>query len=229
MIRLQSIVLALGCMSLLPALADAQTTVLDEGTFRIMLNGREVGRETFSIRQSGSGGDAVIVAQGRISLGGEQISSSLELQGAGLRPAAYEVQVEGDSEQRITGRVSSGRFSARILSAAGEQMREYLASDGAVVADDGVAHHYYFVAQQALQGAANMPLLIPRQSRQTAAQVALSEDRIEVGGRTVSAQLLRIEPAGGDERRVWVDGEGRVLRVEVSARGYVAVRASLPD
>ena len=30
---------------------EAQTTTLDEGSFRISINGKEVGTETFSIRQ----------------------------------------------------------------------------------------------------------------------------------------------------------------------------------
>jgi hypothetical protein len=59
------------------------------------------------------------------------------------------VKVEGAESQQIAGRVVGGRFSAKIISPAGEQMREYLASDGAIVADEGVAHHYYFLARQA--------------------------------------------------------------------------------
>ena len=53
-------------------------------------------------------------------------------------------------------------------------------------------------------------------------------DQISIGGSTVSARRVTVQPAGGDERHVWIDAEGRVLRVEIPARRYVAVRSALP-
>ena len=50
----------------LPTALGAQTTTLDEGSFRFFLAGREIGTETFNIRQSGTGDDAVIIAQGSV-------------------------------------------------------------------------------------------------------------------------------------------------------------------
>jgi hypothetical protein len=37
-----------------------------------------------------------------------------------------------------------------------------------------------------------------------------------------------VAPAGTDERHVWVDALGRVIKVEIPARGYVAVRSQIP-
>src|SRR5687767_1553626 len=99
----------------------AQTTLVDEGTFILRENGREVGREVFAIRRSGTGPGAVIIAQGRVDLGeSDDLVTSLEVSGEGFRPATYAVQVEGAAPERIAGRVSGGRFSARIISPAGE-------------------------------------------------------------------------------------------------------------
>ncbi|NIP78666.1 MAG: hypothetical protein GWM90_05455, partial [Gemmatimonadetes bacterium] len=44
--------------------AQAQTTVIDEGTFRLSVRGTPVGTETFTIRRSGSGENTTTVAQG---------------------------------------------------------------------------------------------------------------------------------------------------------------------
>ncbi len=214
--------------ALAPAAAGAQST-LDEGTFRILVGGREVGRETFSIKQSGAGAEAVVVAQGRVTLSSQDLTSSLELRGAGLRPASYRMQVEGDGSQRIAGRVIGGRFSEQIASGSGEQLREYLASDGAIVADDGVAHQYFFVARRALEGQTSVPLLVPRQSKQVMATLRLvGPERIEAGGSAVQARHIVVQPRTGDARDIWVDNRGRVLRVEIKARDYTAVRATLP-
>jgi hypothetical protein len=112
---------------------------------------------------------------------------------------------------------------------AGETMREYLVTDGAVILDDGVAHHYYFLAQRAAAGAAAVPIMVPRESRQLQATINLgAEEGVSAGGTTTRARRLTVQPAGGDVRHVWVDGRGRVLRVEIPARNYTAVRTTLP-
>lgn len=213
--------------------ASAQTTSLDEGSFVLLLDGQEVGTETFSIRQSGTGADAVIIARGTVTIDTanvvEEIRSTLRAVGTSMRPAAYQAQITGATTREIAGRVVGNRFSARIRSSTGEQMREYLASDGAVLIDDGVAHHHYFIGRRATGSNAAVPIIIPRQNRQVSATV---EDRgsstVEVADQTVNARQLVVTPAGAQERYVWVDDRGHVLRVEVPSRRFAAVRRSLP-
>lgn len=211
----------------------AQTVTLDEGSFRILVAGREVGTETFSIRQNGSGPAAVVIARGRVTLDtaktGQELNSTLQLAGGTLRPAAYDLTVEGGDDQKIAGRVIGSRFSARIRSASGENMREYLVSDGAILADDGIAHQYYFLAQHMQGQSVRVPLLIPRQGRQVLADVEVAAaEPLTIAGQSVSARRLTVRPAGAAERRVWVDEKGRVLRLEVPASQLVAERTSPP-
>lgn len=211
----------------------AQTVTLDEGSFRISVGGKEVGTEVFSIRQNGTGQNAVIIAVGRIVLdsdkGPQELSSELQVAGGSLRPAAYEVRVQGADAEQIKGRVVGGRFSAQIVSPAGEMMREYLAGDGAVVADDGVAHQYYFLARRADGKSARMPLIIPRMSRQVMAQVTHGgAEKIAIAGRSYEAQKYTVSAAGTPTREVWVDAEGRVLRLEIADRKLVAQRMAAP-
>lgn len=213
--------------------ATAQTVTLDEGSFRISVAGREVGTEVFSIRQNGSGENAVIIAVGRVVLdsdkGPQELSSELQVAGGSLRPAAYEVKVQGAGAEQIKGRVVGGRFSAQIVSPAGEMMREYLAGDGAVVADEGVAHQYYFLARRADGKSARMPVIIPRLNRQVMAQVTFGgSDKIAIAGRSFEAQKYTITAAGTPAREVWTDAEGRVLRLEIADRKFIAQRVAAP-
>lgn len=209
--------------------ASAQTTVLDEGTFRLSVGGSPVGTETFSIRQSGSGANATAVAQGRIVLdSGEQTRALLQVQGPGLRPSAYQIEVSAPERQSISGQATGNRFRATIVSTAGEQMREYLASEGAVVLDDGVAHQHYFLIA-GLDDQTRVPIIIPRQSRQISATVsAEGAEEIRIAGREVSARRFLIQPAGMAARTVWVDDQDRVLRVRIPDDDYVAERTALP-
>ncbi len=226
---LATLALALGTLAMAPAPALGQTTVVDEGTFRLSVRGTPVGTETFAIRRSGSGPGATIVAQGRVVLdSGEQTRSLLQFEGPDLRPTAYQIEVTGPRTQSITGQASGNRFRATIVSTAGEQMREYLATDGAIILDEGVAHQYYFLLS-VTDGAGRVPVIVPRQSRQVPASVTdLGSEDITIDGRTATTRRFRVEPQGLPARLVWADAQNRVLRLQIPDEDYVAERTSLP-
>jgi hypothetical protein len=226
--RYLSPVLLIGGLSIA---APAQTGAEDEGSFEILVNGRPVGTEQFTIQQTGVGAGAVFTATGRVQVllptGNLDLSTRLQSSGFQAEPVAYEVTVAGDAERRIVGTIGRGRFSAKIVTPAGEQLREYVASAGATVLDEGVAHHYYFLARRTRSG--EVPILIPRENRQSMAVVTdRGEEQMTVRGSQVTLYHLVIAPEGGDDRHVWVDSLGRVIRVEIPDRNYVALRAELP-
>ena len=213
------------------ALPLGAQTAGDEGTFQVFVEGRPAGTETFSIRQSGSGVNAEVTATGRVEVrlptGTLELTPRLRARGLDAAPAAYQVDVGGDSPRKIIGTVAPGRFSARIVSPTGEQLREYVASNGALVLDEGVAHHYYFLAQRVRNG--RIPVIIPRENRQLMATVSTAgEETRTIAGKSVSLFHLVVETAPGDVRHVWVDALNRVIRVEIPARGYAAERTALP-
>ncbi|HSJ14987.1 MAG TPA: hypothetical protein VK939_11260 [Longimicrobiales bacterium] len=225
--------LPLAASATLAGSARAQTQTLDEGTFRILIEGAEVGMETFAIRQNGVGADAVVIAHGRIVLdagrGGQEVQANVQLAGGSLRPALYDVEVRGGDAQRINARVSGSRVSARISSPAGENMREYLVSEGAVLVDEGVAHHYFFLLRRAPEGG-SVPVVVPRISRQVSTRVERgAAEETTVAGARLAATRYHVQPAGSvPEAHVWADAEGRILRVEVPGKNYVAVRTARP-
>lgn len=224
-----ALALLAGLAAATPALA--QTGAEDAGTFRVSVGGRQVGTEEFSIRQTGAGTNAEVLATGRVMLtlptGTLELQPRLRASGFEASPVAYEVTVGGTSPRRIVGTIGGGRFSAKIVTPSGEQLREYVASDGAVVLDEGVAHHYYLLARRVRHG--NVPILIPRENRQVMAEVTdRGEERVDVGGTSATLYHLVIRPQGGDERHVWVDALGRVIKVEIPAREYAAVRTEIP-
>lgn len=220
---------------LLPALAAAvpaaAQAAVDEGTFRVYVGDHEVGSEQFAIRQTGSGAVAVTMATGRVDLrlseGSLSLAPRLRAQGVGSDPVQYQVDVSGSSSTRIVGTIGEGKVSQKIVTGAGEQLREYVASAGAVVLDEGVAHHYYFLAQRTHSG--RVPVIIPRENRQVVATVTdRGEESVTVAGRSVRLFHLVVQPAGGAATDVWVDDLNRVIKVEVPARQYRAVRTELP-
>ncbi|HEX2092790.1 MAG TPA: hypothetical protein VHG28_10325 [Longimicrobiaceae bacterium] len=209
----------------------AQDAAVDQGSFRVLVEGRAAGSEEFSIRQSGSGTSSEVTAVGRIEVtlptGTLELTPRLRARGVEASPVAYQVDIGGDSPRKIIGTVGSGRVSTRIISSIGEQLREYVASAGAVVLDEGVAHHYYFLAQRQRNG--TVPVIIPRENRQVVATVSdRGEERVEIEGTPLNLFHLVVQVPGASERHVWVDALNRVIRVRIPERGYEAVRTAIP-
>ena len=230
-LRLTGALLAAGSL-LLARPAAAQLGASDAGVFEIRVGGRQVGTEEFRIQQSGGGGAAEITATGRVRLvlptGTLDLAPTLRTTGLQANPVSYEVSVGGTSPRRIVGSVGERRFSSRIATPTGEQLREFPATEGAPILDDGIAHHYYFVARRTHQG--RIPVIIPRNNRQVMATVRdLGEDNVTIGDETAPLYHLEVQPDGGEVRHVWVDDLGRVIRVEIPSTGYVALRTELPD
>lgn len=219
--------LALAGLSAVPAAAQGG----DQGTFKVFVEDREVGTEEFTIVQTGTGASAELLATGRVRVGLPdgtlELDSRLRARGIGADPVDYQVSVGGSAPSRTIGTVSSGRFSAKIVTPTGEQLREYVASNGAVVLDEGVAHHYYFLAQRTHQG--RVPVIVPRENRQVIATVtSRGEESVRVNGTSATLFHLVVQPQGGDEHHVWVDALNRVVRVEVPARAWRAERVAMP-
>lgn len=228
----QFCILLAGALTLGATPAIGQFVADDEGVFDVRVGGRSVGTEEFRIRQSGSGAGAEIVANSRVDLvlptGTVDLVTSLRTAGFQAQPVGYEVTVGGTAPRKIVGTIGEGRFSARIATPSGEQMREYLASPEATVLDDGVAHHYYFLARRGREG--RIPVIVPRENRQVMATVSnAGAENVTIGDTLVSLYRLDVQPDGGETRHVWLDDLGRVIRVDIPSRGYVAVRTELPQ
>jgi hypothetical protein len=117
--------------------------------------------------------------------------------------------------------------SALIASERGQAAREFVVSVGAMVLDDDVFHQYFFLGRRSAE--ARVPVIIPQRNVQTTVTVARhGTERIELGMTPTEAQKLVVTEQSGTTREVWVDAQGRVLRVAIPSRGIVATRDELP-
>ena len=221
--------------SLLPQAVAAQAVEVDQGTFIVELGGRAVGTETFRIRRSGLGDNARTIAQGTLEIvldGSRQtIQSALGTLGVAMSLDAYEVNVSPPSELSIRLQRRGARIVSAISSQAGVEEREYrqaLPQTPTVVLDRLFAHHYYFLAPYQSPGDISLSAILPRQGGQSKGTLRMTTvEPITVGGATISAQRLelRLEGALHD---IWLDGQNRVLRVQIPSQDYVAVRRDPP-
>ncbi len=219
---------------LFPVVDDvvAQNVTLDEGTFAVSLTGGGAGTETFTVRRAGSGNDARVIAQAHLQWslpsGARDVVPLLEARGRALGVYAYQVEVSGDEREEIYLRAEGRRFVANVRSDAGEQQREYRFRPGSVILEEAVAHQYFLLAPALAAGAESLWVLTPRAGDVRRFELSVEGDAsVRVGSQPMSATHVTLT-SGEDVREVWLDEQGRVLRVEVPALGFVANRQDPP-
>lgn len=204
-----------------------QNLALEEGTFVLTLNGREIGTETFSIRRSGAGEEVRVIAQGVVELmlpeGFRSMAPALEAMGPALSLTNYQLKVSGDVQREVYVRLNGRRFMATTRTESGEQMREFRAGPGSLLLEDDVAHQYFLLGPYLDQESATLSVLIPRRGRQVRMRLVRlgPEDLETTDGSVIRARHFRLE-AGEDSREVWFDEQGRVLRVARPDSGFLA-------
>lgn len=209
--------------------AHAQGIVVDEGSFRIVLAGREVGTESFSIRRAGIGRDDALFANGTIELGSSVDREEIDPLLRAIPPdgvvAGYQVRVRGRNALEFQLTQVGNRYVSFARSPLGDEEREYPARSTTRILERDVAHHYYFL-RDAREGD-RLHVIEPRSRTQTTLTIERrTDDQILLDGRPTEAR--RVEMSVDDQTRtVWYDRLGRVLRVEIPALGYVAVRTDL--
>ncbi len=213
----------------LAAPAGAQVTTVDAGSFSISRGGDRIGSEVFAIKQTpGAERGMIYVSSATITDGDRRVLPALRTDERGV-PLAYqlEVRVNGASRERLTGLVGRGRFSAQRHTAGGESASEIVVSDGARLVDEDVFHQYFFIALGNRRGA--VPVIVPRRGEQVTVEVVdRGSDPVTISGQALPATRLSLTTKGAPDRTLWVDGAGRVLKVEIPAHRLVALRDAPP-
>lgn len=211
---------SLAALAFLTAPACAQGRVVDEGTF-ILSGAGSTGTEAFRIVSGAEPG--MLRATARVSMGDRRFSSSLTTDSLGT-PSVYELTTPS---LHVRAHARPGRLSALSRDSKGnESMKEYVVAPGrTVLLDDGLFNQYYLVTLGRQSG--TLTVITPRAGRSTTETLtAHGMESIAVGGRSVTATHYTLGANGG-RRDFWVDGHGRVLKVQV-ASGLTATREELP-
>ena len=223
-----------GC-GFLPAAAAAQAVDVDQGTFVVYLSGRAVGTERFRIQRRGFGDNALTLAQGSLDIvqdGSRQaVESRLGAMGGGMLLDAYEVEVSLPSELSVRLEMRGDRMASETTSQNGVEEREYreaLRQTPTVVLDRLFAHHYFFVTPHQTPTGARLSVILPRPGGQSNGTLRMTAvEPVTVGEVTIQAQRLELR-LDGAVHDIWLDGQNRVLRVQIPSQDYVAERRDPP-
>jgi hypothetical protein len=206
-----------------------QLEIVDEGSFVLYLNGQRVGREQFAIKRNTGADGVTLIARSTITIGGRRIESMIRTDTSG-QPLEVTIEdyVDGRLLARVKGEAVGLRFVQRISNGGGQSEKELRLARGTVVADSESVYQLYFLARAPRD--ARVHLLFPRRlSRDSAAITVRSDNQeVELGNGKVAARHLIVMDAAGSATDVWLDTKGRLLRVAVQSRGFVAVRDAPP-
>lgn len=222
-----STVLVVGLVAGHPGAVLGQRVVIDEGSFTLLRDGREVGTERFVIRRAGAGDDALIYASSVLEYddGSTVLEMSPKLEtDANRLPQLYQNEIGGADVSSV--RISPGnrRYEALIESEVGERERQLRAEPGMVFLEGYAVHQYYFVPTT--EGA-TFPVIVPHLGEQVPGRVTrVEEESVRIGGTSVEARRVTLD-IGGEERQLWLDPQDRVLRLVIEARAFRAERESL--
>lgn len=221
-----SLIRAVSLLAFVPTIAVAQATALiDDGTFTISRKGAPVGREAFRIARVTGPGGQVLRGSGTTVLEDRRYTTVLGTDSSGM-PVNYEARfaVEGRN-LRIEGRGRPGRFSVLSSTTGGESAREYILENGALLMEDEVFLHFYFVP---LAASSQVSVITPRSAQQSTFSIATKgTETVDIAGVKVAARRFSIS-SDGVNRDVWVDALGRLLKVTIPDKNLVALRDDPP-
>lgn len=221
----------LSLLSLLASPLAAQVEPADVGSFSILREGVRVGREQFSIRPVGSAEGVAFELRAESAIDEQRLALRLEVDSAGT-PLRYSAEVRRGTATvlRLGGQRTRGRFATLARTERGEAAREFLLPAGAVILEADAFHQ---AALLLLDARARLDFtlraLAPMENRERAVRVTrdAAADTVTIAGVRRSATRWVVDDAG-DRRVIWVDANGRVLRVTIPARGLEAIRDDVP-
>jgi hypothetical protein len=214
------------------ALLQAAGTPVDEGVLVVRVDTLEVARESFRLNH------------GRLSRGeaGWTLATTIRYDRArpvvvlapilevnsDTMPATLQYDVADPRQpSRILGELGRGRFTVRLVARATERAREFPTGPRAVVLDDSVFAPYVFAAWRATSEPGALTAIFPRGLRREVLQIR------DLG---VAATTLNRDPArlrhitlsadGQETVSVWLDDNGRLMKVEIPSRRLTAERVA---
>jgi hypothetical protein len=201
-----------------PSIAAGQQ--LDAGQLAIMRGGQRVGVESFRVWRAGPNLNAAANIEPSGNRGGE-FQVGLELDGQ-LRPVRY--QRRGSDGPALDGTWALDRVRIHMVTPEGERWKEVPSRGPGSVLDEGVAHHYLVLLHVLRETGGPVTILVPTLGESARATLSgEGADEVTVDARSIAATRYDIQ-IGGQARSVWLDAEGRLLRVRDPGSGLEAIR-----
>lgn len=216
---------------------QAQVATLDEGTFVIEQNGRQIGTESFTVRSSGFGQNRRIFAEATLEITAPASDRStaraaLLTEGTNQSIRIYELSVDGPDPMQLKMEARGDRYRVQVTRGPRIQEREFRAralGQPVLLLDRLLSHQYYFLGRLMRDDSRDLSVVVPRDLLQRDGSLEeLGTETVTVGRQSLEATHLRVR-LDDEVHEIWLDVQNRVLRVEIPSQGIVAVRRAPPS
>jgi hypothetical protein len=212
----------------------AQSDVLDAATFSLWSGTQRIGREQWSLTRVRGADGVAIDLRAESATGDRRAALRIEADSAGT-PVRLSLEERSGATmtRRVGGQRVRGRFATVARAGQTETSREMVLTPGAVLIDAtgagasvGQAALALFAQQQRGPAGGPVPLLALQATHPMVADLAVDSprDTVTIANTVVPAVRWRLTAPGEPIRLLWVDPQGRLLRLQVSALAFDARR-----
>jgi len=206
--------------------------IQDHGVFILQVAGRQIGTENFEIRSRGGQVEARAEIQIHVTQNGKTFAFKTFpylILNAALEPIAYTWSQRGPQSSRISINFARSPVRVRYHTVNGRQdVRTFALPHGVVILDDNVIDQYELAARRYLRtpgGKQTFQAFTPQEALPGVITVSsLGVESLQLNGHKQICQRLVLSTSLA-QIDLWVDKQGRLLRMERASTQFVASRA----
>jgi hypothetical protein len=196
----------------------------EEAQFKICLDGKEIGQETFSISVSGDAINSHSVVEFR-NLGSKRQKVQMESQlgmDSYYQPKTYQLRTDVDGQKgTINGTFGKGEATFEYRGSGNPRQRGLLVGDSYTVLDTNIFHHFIFIARLfdlSTGKEQSIEVVIPQELDGGFLKVRDSGiDRQQIGGKKMDLHHLKAD-SGLLQIDLWVDDQRTLFKIAVPAK-----------
>jgi hypothetical protein len=196
----------------------------DEGVYKILVDGREIGSERFALSVTEKGAASTSVLDFRNPSGPPtrlHFESKLEMDGK-FRPRSYRLDTDVDGKKGFMLATFSPRQAMFEYGTPGSAKKSgLLVGEDYTVLDTNIFHHFIFLARRfdfnSKEKTQRFEVLIPQESDSGVVKVRdLGRDTVLVNGKKQDAHHLEVD-SGAKLIELWVDRDQKLQKLAVPA------------
>jgi hypothetical protein len=218
--------LALLALGFLASMTRAKEAKLrpEEAEFVIVMDGKEIGREDFSISVSGDSINSRSVVEFR-NLGGKRQKVQMESQlsmDSFYQPRSYQLRTNvGGQKGTINGAFGKGEATFTYRGSGNPRQRGLLVGDSYIALDTNIFHHFIFIARLFDLSSGreqSIEVVIPQELDGGFLKIREAGiDRQNIGGKKMDLHHLRAD-SGLLQIDLWMDDQRTLYKIAVPAK-----------
>ena len=193
----------------------------DQGTIIVRVGGKEIGRETFTFRPTASnksGADSLFMTARYPESNPETILTA-GYQRSPITGLALQLDFRSPQGARqVYAATVRGRIAVRSVTPGSESAKEFPSGPKVVILDDSLFTLFIQPARLATRSGEQLVAIYPRSGRRLSFTAKL-EPASGNGG-----DLTRVVLSGGITGTIYLDSQGRLVKIELPTREITAIR-----